>query len=376
MLRKSCLRTIFLLLLYVPALFIYSYKAEPRLSPILTDSYKVTHWNLYPEKIRAEGGYYQFNLSARKSWQSEKFVYVVDKTRNIRQLPISLTYDHVFFYGLQQQLMKYFSDIVVTMEDVEKAREFAQAHFNCSPETVHNIFHYEGWKRIVEKHGGLLPLRIKAMPEGSLVNIPKSGGNVLLVIENTDPEFYWLPGYAETLIVQLWYPITIATNSNHLNVIIKKYLLATGVKAENVPYTLPFKLHDFGFRGVSSTESAGIGGAAHLTAFKGTDTQQALLHAHTFYQARLNELGFSIPATEHSVMTSYIQMKAPNTIEKDSIDGAENSLSLEQTSVVDPIASNLNAIDNILNYVERTRPKMIAMVIDSYGPSKFYCQCS
>ena len=35
---------------------------------------------------------------------------------------------------------------------------------------------------------------------------------------------------------------------------------------------LPFKLHDFGARGVSSLESAMLGGMAHLVNFRGTDT--------------------------------------------------------------------------------------------------------
>ena len=61
---------------------------------------------------------------------------------------------------------------------------------------------------------------------------------------------------------------------------------------------LPFKLHDFGFRGVSSVESAAIGGSAHLVNFKGTDTIASLVTARDFYGAK-QIAGFSIPAAEH-----------------------------------------------------------------------------
>jgi Na+-driven multidrug efflux pump len=54
--------------------------------------------------------------------------------------------------------------------------------------------------------------------------------------------------------------------------ILREYLNKSGDVAG-----LPFKLHDFGARGVSSAESAELGGAAHLVNFMGTDTVAALI---------------------------------------------------------------------------------------------------
>ena len=51
-------------------------------------------------------------------------------------------------------------------------------------------------------------------------------------------------------MVQVWYPMTVATNSHYQKQIIANYLKET---ADNLD-GLPFKLHDFGFRGVSSVE--------------------------------------------------------------------------------------------------------------------------
>ena len=93
------------------------------------------------------------------------------------------------------------------------------------------------------------------------------GHNVLMTIENTDPACYWLPNYLETLLVQVWYGSTVATQSREMKNLILKYLRRTGD-----PSLVDFKLHDFGFRGVSSVETAGVGGAAHLVSFRGTDT--------------------------------------------------------------------------------------------------------
>jgi nicotinamide phosphoribosyltransferase len=69
------------------------------------------------------------------------------------------------------------------------------------------------------------------------------------------------------------------------------------------PSTIDFKLHDFGARGVSSMESAGIGGASHLVNFMGTDTISGILFAREYYSAGI--AGFSIPAAEHSTITSW-----------------------------------------------------------------------
>src|SRR5947199_8572027 len=83
-----------------------------------------------------------------------------------------------------------------TLDDIEEARRIADAHFPGHPKT----FNYEGFKSLYAKHGGRLPLRIRAVKEGAVVKTH----NALITIENTDPEFYWLTNWAETLLVQVW----------------------------------------------------------------------------------------------------------------------------------------------------------------------------
>lgn len=94
-------------------------------------------------------------------------------------------------------------------------------------------------------------------------------------------------------------PTTVATNSWSIKQIIKKALEETSDNTDS----LDFKLHDFGARGVSSSESASIGGLAHLVNFKGTDTVESLVYAKRYYNEPM--AGFSVPAAEHSSITSW-----------------------------------------------------------------------
>merc|ERR550539_1849735 len=149
------------------------------------------------------------------------------------------------------------------------------------------------------KYRGRLPIEIKAVPEGTVVSYK----NVLFTMENTDDECFWLTNYLETLLVQVWYPTTVCTQSREQKKIITKYLTETGTKDVIDKGLHLFKLHDFGFRGVSSVESAATGGAGHLVNFLGTDTMAALMLARTYYGEEC--AGFSIPASEHSTMTSW-----------------------------------------------------------------------
>ena len=227
-------------------------------NPILNvDSYKTSHWKQYPQGTQHVSSY----IEARTDRKT-------------------------VFFGLQAFLIEYLSK-PITFGDI------AEAAGTCKDHGV--PFNYEGWIKLLTKHNGFFPVSIQAVPEGTVID----GRNVLLQIVNTDAEFPWVTSYLETAILRaIWYPSTVATNSREIKSIIKKYLEDTGE-----PSGLPFKLHDFGARGVSSNESAALGGLAHLVNFKGTDTMSALVAAKKYYGE--NMAGFSIPAAEHSTVTSW-----------------------------------------------------------------------
>ncbi|WP_250460441.1 nicotinate phosphoribosyltransferase [Microbulbifer litoralis] len=191
------------------------------------------------------------------------------------------------FFGLQAFLRQYLQT-PIHMGDIDEAEEMLHAH--GLP------FHRAGWEHILEEHGGLLPLEISAVPEGTLVPLH----NVMLQVVNTCPACFWLTSYMETALVRaLWYPITVATQSRGIKKILAHYLDETADSRDSLPYML----HDFGARGATSLESAMLGGMAHLVNFHGTDTVSGLVAARRFYDAEM--AGFSIPAAEHSTMTAW-----------------------------------------------------------------------
>jgi nicotinamide phosphoribosyltransferase len=194
----------------------------------------------------------------------------------------------VRFFGLQAFLMEYLSR-GVSIADVEEAGSVFSAHGLPFP--------YERWMHVARDLGGRLPVRIRAVPEGAVIPVHTP----LVVIESTDPELPWLPGWMETALLRaVWYPTTVCTVSWEIRQIIRAALEKT---ADDPEAELPFKLHDFGARGVSSQESAGLGGMAHLVNFMGTDTVTALIYARNYYGAEM--AGYSIPAMEHSTVTSF-----------------------------------------------------------------------
>jgi nicotinamide phosphoribosyltransferase len=195
-------------------------------------------------------------------------------------------YDQTVMFGLQAFIKEYLLE-PITQADIDIADKILTAHGEP--------FNREGWDYILSAHGGFLPVVIRAVPEGTVVPVK----NVLATIENTDPKAFWLTTYLETALLRaVWYPTTVATQSWTIRKVILDYLERTGD-----PSLIDFKLHDFGARGVSSLESAGIGGAAHLVNFMGSDTISGVLYAREYYNAGV--AGFSIPAAEHSTITSW-----------------------------------------------------------------------
>jgi nicotinamide phosphoribosyltransferase len=228
----------------------------------LTDSYKVSHYKQYPPGTRRVYSYFESREGAK--------------------------FPRTLFFGLQYWLKQYLAGPVVTKEKIDRAERLFDAHFG------RRVFPRGLWEGILHKYGGRLPVEIKAVPEGTFVD----ASNVLMTIENTDDDAYWLTNYLETLLVQVWYPCTVATQSHAMKQVILRWLEKTGDTA-----LVDFKLHDFGFRGVSCPEQAAVGGAAHLVNFLGTDTVAGLVLLSEFYGEPC--AGFSIPAAEHSTITAW-----------------------------------------------------------------------
>lgn len=238
-----------------------------RINPILrTDSYKASHFLQYPPNT---DGYYGY-VEARRS------------PRAVEPIPETV------FFGLQIFLKECMTD-PITEEDIKEAESFFEKHGEP--------FSLKGWEYVLSKYDGYIPVTIKAVPEGMV--IPE--GNALVTVECTDKKVPWIGSYLETALLRAsWYGSTVCTNSRECKKVIDKYLQLT---SDNPKESIKFKLHDFGARGVSSSESAGIGGAAHLVNFMGSDTIEGALYANKYYNCDM--ASFSIPAAEHSTITSW-----------------------------------------------------------------------
>lgn len=267
-----------------------------------TDAYKQTHWKQYPK--------------------GTSHIYSYFESRGGK-------FDATLFYGLQILLKRYFEGVVVEQWMIDEADEFCKKMFGF------DYFNRAGWQRIVDVHGGRLPIRIKAVPEGLV--IPTH--NVLMSVENTDPEIPFITNFVETLLVQTWYPITVATNSYNIKKVIEEYAKKTGEQVS------PFHLNDFGFRGVSSVESAGIGGSAHLVNFAGTDTLEGIKYAMDYYGADV--CGYSVMAAEHSTVTSYTKEKELEAYTSFLNEFPDEAL----LSIVCDSYDTMNAVDNLFGKV-------------------------
>jgi len=264
----------------------------------------------------------------------------------------NLSGENIVFFGLQYFMKEYLSGEVVTEEIIDEADAFIARYMAdvrvAGPGVKHEggydytMFPRGDWEAMVSgdydavgkvdvSKRGRLPIRVEALPEGTLL----SPGVCCFKITNTHPRYYWLPNFLETLLVQVWYPMTVATQSREFKKTIQAYgILSQRVSQMAAAFGLPgeftadsvaednlaihvaqvFDLLDFGYRGVSSHETASLGAAAYYTAgLEGSDTvagSRMLLRYYNSESQFLNifEVGHgatSVPAAEHSTITSW-----------------------------------------------------------------------
>lgn len=244
---------------------------------INTDSYKLSHRGFM---VKGTSKIYS-NLTARSS-----------KHLNVNKDRYD---DKVVFFGLQYFIKNYL------------IQEWSSAFFSQPKEKVIAKFKrlidgYLGADSIPMCHFeelhdlGYLPIEIKALPEGSRVNIKVP----LLTIVNTQPKFAWLTNYLETVMsCEIWKPITTATIIAEYRKLVNEYAIKT---TGSLDFT-PFQIHGFEFRGMSGRHDAAINGAAFLLSSCGTDTIPSLELLEDYYNADVTKefIATSVPASEHSL---------------------------------------------------------------------------
>lgn len=231
---------------------------------LMCDAYKYTHWFQLPK--------------------GTTFMRAYGESRGTK-----LAIPYTVQFGIQGFIRDYLEGVVIEEWMIEEAKELLGEVFGTN-----EYFNEKGFRRMLEKHGGRIPVKIKALEEGRKVVLR----NALFTIENTDPEFPWVTQWLETMLLRaVWYPKGVATISAAVRDLERKYAEICGCGLN------PFFLNDFGARGVSSHESAEIGGAAHLVNYLGTDTVEGIRWAK--YNYGKVATGHSVFATEHSTTTIY-----------------------------------------------------------------------
>lgn len=279
-------------------------------NPLLcTDVYKMSHMLFYPKGTTK--------------------VYSYLTTRTDKKLPFTV------FFGLQYYL-DYLSK-PVTKEQVEEFILYRNLILGGdAPQSMKDKLY-----ALVDL--GYIPLEIKAVDEGSVMPVK----NVLMTMTNTHPDFYWVVGFFESLLLKVWNTTTVASYSKKLKNLVTGYAERTCDDLSHIN----FQVHDFGYRGCSSEETAALSGAAHLINFLGTDTVPAVKLLHTHYKAQW-PIGLSVPASEHSIMCSFGQ--------ENEIEAFENMLDTTPSGIVSIVSDTYNLWTVLTTFAEQLKPRILA----------------
>lgn len=267
---------------------------------LATDAYKLTHHLQYPENIT--------------------------KLYSYGEARIGSFFDTVSWFGMSMILNDYFTTPVTT-QMIDDAEKVAFETFGTN-----TYFNRTVWEKVRDL--GYFPVKIKALPEGMVVPV----GNALFTIESTEPWFATSLNALEVVLMHVWYPTTIATNSMY----IKKGLMPLYEKSGSLENIL-LAVNDFGLRGATSLESGKRGGAAHLLHFLGSDNLAASRYFETVYAVPGRAL--SVWATEHSVATSYGSGKGEFDYVNAQLDRAPDDAIL---SIVIDSYDALNFVDKVI----------------------------
>ena len=249
------------------------------------------------------------------------------------------TFDETVFFGLQYYLKRYLSAPVTPQMGEEFLAYRKMILGSNSPEIETKI------RALCQL--GYLPVEIKAVEEGTVLPVK----NVLMTITNTHPDFYWVVGFMESLLLKLWYTITVATCSYKYRKVVDRFFSETDEDA--LQPLKDFQVHDFGYRGDSSEEGAAISGVAHLLSFLGSDNVPALPCAIEYYNADINgePVMLSVPASEHSVMCSFGR--------DNEIEAFRHMIELYPTGIVSIVSDTFDVYKVLTDFAEILKEKIL-----------------
>ena len=196
-------------------------------------------------------------------------------------------------YFIKEYLIKRFNEDFFNLDEDVAVKTFERRINTFLGENEVGTAHIRDLHRL-----GYLPICIKALPEGDVCPI----GVPMLTIINTDPRFFWLTNFLETMMSMcLWLPMTSATTARVYRKELERHATKTMFPKD---VELGFSCHDFSMRGMAGMEAAITSGMGHLTSFIGSETIPAIAACEEYYNANADTelIAATVPATEHSVM--------------------------------------------------------------------------
>jgi nicotinic acid phosphoribosyltransferase len=185
-----------------------------------------------------------------------------------------------------------------TVRDVERADLFYKTH-NTGRDGSFCAYPYpkELFLKFIRENDGYFPIKFQALRDGTAAHV-----HVPIFQISAADEYAPLCTFLETVLTHIWYAINVATLSRRTRDLVEASFERS--VDDDMAFLIESRLHDFGFRGATGTEAATIGGMGHLLSFRGSDTLAACYYAQFEYNNG-KPVAQSVPATEHSVMTSW-----------------------------------------------------------------------
>lgn len=230
--------------------------------------------------------------------------------------------NRIVFAGLQRILDRLFYT-PVTHEEIDLTKEYLETFKVTGKGLAPYVFNEEMWRRVVDEFNGRPPIRILALPEGS-VCYP---GEPVVEIVSMVKGFGTLAAWFESKLLQLWAPTERVTQNEHWFKEMRQMVLEVdpSLSEEEIDFFASLMLHDFGDRaGMNGTESEDLG-MVHLYTFPGTDTCAG------GFQAWMNSnkqpgLSVSVNALAHRNVQSYgTEKECYDTLYEKSDDNTINS---------------------------------------------------
>lgn len=241
---------------------------------LLCDTYKTVHNLMYPEGLEKLVSYWVPRKSMFERPENQKMVW----------------------FGLQAFIKEYLIDYFRRNFFEKPEDEIVESYRRVMDVQLDGFYKIEP---IVELHRlGYLPLQIRALPEGSRVNM----GVPCIELSNTDNRFAWLVQWVECLLqVELWKTCNDATIGNMYYRLAKKWYAKNaddGLDPRNA-------FSNFDMRGDDCLEATPRTAGAWLLSSNKTSTIPALPWLDKYYAAHTeyNHIGVGAISTEHSVIS-------------------------------------------------------------------------